>query len=81
MNVYDSYLEFPLLNVVRVARSAVYRFITLICSLLDTKVRLNWRRFDEYFSVLRELVGSIQLTKHFVIENMMISKLIRFIQN
>ena len=36
---YDTYLEFPSLKAVMVAKSAVYRFFTLMCGLIDTKVR------------------------------------------
>ena len=71
----DSYLDFsnpdmaPNFPEVKIYKSSVVRFMHyFFCELLDTKVRENWRRLDEYFDVLRDFTKSSFLATSFMIQ-------------
>ena len=71
----DSYLDFsneenaPNYPEVKVYKSSVIRFMeSFFGDLLDTKVRENWRRYDEYFECLRDFMKSSFLATSFVIQ-------------
>ena len=73
----DSYLDFsnpdlaPNYPEVRVYKSSVIRFMYyFFAELLDTKVRENWRRLDEYFECLRDFTKSNFLATSFMIQRL-----------
>jgi hypothetical protein len=72
--------EFP---EVKIYRSSVVRFMQYFFGdLLDTKVRENWRRYDEYFECLRDFTTSSFLATSFMIQRQeAILRVLEFIMN
>ena len=53
---------------IKVYKSSVIRFMHyFFAELLDTKVRIHWRNFDEYFECLRDFTKSSFLATSFMI--------------
>ena len=69
-----SYLEFteaskPLFTTVTQYKSAAIRFcLYFFGEMLDTKVRDNWRRYEEYFDILTDFTQSSYPIARFMIE-------------
>jgi hypothetical protein len=65
-----------------VSNAAVIRFMEYFFGeLLDSKVRENWRRYDEYFSVLKDFSQQSFLATKFMLERQAIYRLLEFVMN
>ena len=49
--------------------------------MLDTKVRENWRRYEEYFLIFSDFVQSNFLVAKYLIENQGIYRMLEFVMN
>ena len=64
-----------------VSKSSVIRFMEVFfVQMLDT-ARLNWKRFEEYFSVLKDFAQLSFAGAKYLIENGAIEKLLEFTMN
>jgi hypothetical protein len=65
-----------------VSNAAVIRFMEYFFGeLLDSKVRENWRRYDEYFSVLKDFSQQSFFATKFMLERQAIYRLLEFVMN
>lgn len=65
-----------------VSNAAVIRFMEYFFGeILDSKVRENWRRYDEYFSVLKDFSQQSFLATKFMLERQAIYRLLEFVMN
>mmetsp|Transcript_13360 Transcript_13360/g.25089 ORF Transcript_13360/g.25089 Transcript_13360/m.25089 type:complete len:2359 (+) Transcript_13360:2657-9733(+) len=64
-----------------VPKAATHRFIKMLCSEMLTEARVCWRRFNEYFSLLRSIAVISSKTVKILLDHHMIYLLLEFYSN
>ena len=64
------------------SQSSVIRFMEYFFGeMFDGKVRENWRRYEEYFDVLKDFCQQSFLATKFIVEQKGIQRLLEFLMN